>query len=326
MVNNPPAYEYKEESNYMIYEEPGDDTGDWMTALLRHPVFHRLPPANLQKILMGLELVEIEKGSSIIEQGGPGDYYYLLKSGQCLITRKPAPNMKEIKLGLLEKGETFGEDSLITGAPRSVTVTAMTDVSLLRLNKEQFVSLIKEPTLKYIDYEELDNAVKQGASLLDIRTPDEYEKRHIEGSVNVPYFSLRMQFKNLSRDKKAIVICDDGRASEAGAFLLLNNNFNAFILRDGMQSAPLEQENESAEFTIDDGIETLNNIQDYAPKENRLDGAEDPLSGSPQAPIDDQIRFLKSEIDVLRRINQQLNEKCMRLEIEKESINKHFQT
>jgi rhodanese-related sulfurtransferase len=235
--------------------------------------------------------------------------------------------MKEIKLGLLERGETFGEDSLITGTPRTVTVTAMTDVCLLRLNKEQFVSLIKEPTLKYIDFDDIENAVEQGAALLDIRTPDEFEKRHIEGSVNVPYFSLRMQFKNLSRDKMAIVICEDGRASEAGAFLLLKNNFNAFILKDGMQSVPLEHKSETAEFTIDDGIETVIESHDSLSAEILPEEKEEMLFGSQQnTDIDDQIRLLKSENEVLRRINQQLNEKCMRLEIEKESVNKHFQT
>jgi CRP-like cAMP-binding protein len=323
-LNHPPPIEYKEDSSFMIVEEPEDDAGDWMTALLKLPVFRSLPPANLQKILMGLELVEFGKGSVIIEQGAEGDYYFLIKSGQCLISRKPSVSAKEIKLGFLEKGDTFGEDSLMTGAPRTVTITALTDVSLLRLDKQQFVTLIKQPSLKFIDYENLENVVQQGASLLDIRSPDEYEKRHIQGSVNIPYFSLRMQLKMLSRDKAAIVICADGKVSEAGAFLLLKNRFNAFILRGGMESVPLELKRDSAKFTIDDGVETLAEFHDLELSENQSELSDGRSAIAALAHLEDQIRFLKSENEMLRRTNQQLNDKCMRLEIEKEDIERRF--
>lgn len=325
-VNNPPPIEYKEDSGFMIVDEPEDNAGDWMTALLKLPVFRSLPPANLQKILMGLELVEFSKGSVIIEQGASGDYFFLLKSGQCLISRKPTASAKEIKLGLLEKGETFGEDSLITGVPRSVTITALTNVSLLRLDKQRFVSLIKEPSLKFFNYEDLEKAAQQGALLLDIRAPDEYEKRHLEGSINIPFFSLRMQIKTLSRDKPIIVICADGKISEAGAFFLLKNKINAFVLKGGMEAVPSALERESAQFTIDDGIETLIEFQDSDLSENQSELSGGRSSSAANTQLKDQIRVLKSENDQLRRANQQLNDKCEKLQIEKEDIERQFKT
>ena len=45
----------------MFIEETQDDSDDWMTALLRSPIFQRLPPVNLQKILMSLEAVHLAK-------------------------------------------------------------------------------------------------------------------------------------------------------------------------------------------------------------------------------------------------------------------------
>lgn len=324
IFNKLPPIEYKEDTSFMIVDESEDNTDDWMTALLKLPVFQRLPPANLQKILMGLELVEYDKGSVIIEQGGAGDYYYLIKSGQCLVTRKPTRNAKDIKLGLLEKGETFGEDSLLTGAPRTVSITALTDVCLLRLGKQQFISLIREPSLKFIEFEDLGNAMEQGALLVDIRTQDDYEKRHLTGSINIPYFSLRMQFKSLNRDKMIIVICSDGKASEAGAFLLLKHKFNAVILRGGMASAPEELKHESAQFTIDDGIETLIEIQDSDLSDNRSEQSDEQSSNGVNAHLEEQIRFLKTENETLRRANQLLNDQCAKLEIEKEAVVKQY--
>ncbi len=218
----------------MIIENPKNNTDDWMATLLRLPIFQCLPPINLQKILLGFEEVTFKKDEVIIEQGSAGDYYYLIKNGQCLLTRKSSLNAKEIKIRQLATGDTFGEDSLLSDAPRDLTVTAMTDMSLLRLDKQQFVSLIKEPALTFVNYIEMQEAMKHGAILLDVRTPEEYENHHLDCSVNQPFFSLRMQLKTLNRDQPFIVVCADGKISEAAAFLLLKNAFKVTILKDGI--------------------------------------------------------------------------------------------
>lgn len=218
----------------MVIEETEDNSDDWMSTLLRLPIFQPLPPSNLQKILIGFEAVNFQKGEVIIAQGSVGDYYYLIKKGQCLCSRKSSPTAKEIKLRTMVPGETFGEDALLSGRPRDLTITALTDACLLRLDKQHFVSLIKEPSLTFIDYTEAQEAMKQGAILLDVRTPDQYEVQHLDGSVNEPFFSLRMQLKTLDHDKHFIIVCSDGTISEAAAFLLLKNNIKATILKGGM--------------------------------------------------------------------------------------------
>jgi CRP-like cAMP-binding protein len=323
-VINLPPFEYKEETSFMSVDEPDDSGDDWMTALLKLPVFQRLPPANLQKILMGLELVEYEKGATVIEQGAVGDYYYLIKSGQCLISRKPSASAKEIKLGMMDKGDTFGEDSLLTGGLRTVTVTALTGLSLLRLSKQQFISLIKEPSLKFIEYKDLETVSKQGGILMDIRAPDDYEKRHLEGAVNFPFFSLRMQLKTLSRDRTIVVICADGKVSEAGAFLLLKNKFNALILKGGMAAVPPGLAREAAQFAIDDGIETMVDLQESEHPEDRLEAAGNLSAGDQNNPWEERIKFLKSENEALRRTGQSLNEKYEKLKTEKSDLEKEY--
>jgi rhodanese-related sulfurtransferase len=297
----------KEDNSYMVIEETDGDPDDWMTALLRSPIFQRLPPANLQKILMSLESVYFKKGDVLLEQGGTGDYYYLIKSGQCLLTRKPSPNAKEIKLAQLANGDTFGEDSLLSGAPRNVTITALTDIVLLRLDKKQFVSLIKEPSLKFIGYAEMQEAVKTGTVMLDVRSQDEYEIHHIEGSINAPFFSLRMQLKTLSHDKPVIVICRDGKVSEAAAFLLLRNRIGALILKGGMDSLATKLEMVAEASTPSEKL--------------KQDSEQKQVSGNLGA-LEAQIVGLNLDNEALRSENQQLNEKCMRLEFDKENAEK----
>ncbi len=222
-----------ENGKHMIEDEI-EENDDWMTTLLKSPIFRALPPANLQRILMELEAISVVAGENIIEQGAEGDYYYLIKSGRCLITRKPSPTSKEIKLAELKNQDTFGEDALLSGAPRNVTVKAVTDVSLLRLNKENFINLIKQPSLKFINLDEARQQMEKGAVLLDVRSVDEFKKAHLDNSINVPFFSLRMYLKTFNKSQTVIVVCDDGNTSEAAAFLLLRNKIEAFILQGGM--------------------------------------------------------------------------------------------
>ncbi len=287
----------------MMIEKIKGNSDDWMTALLRSPIFQRLPPINLQKILMKLEDVHFEKGEVILDQGSEGDYYYLIKNGQCLLSRRPSPKAKEIKLAQLATGDTFGEDALITGATRDLTVTALRDTSLLRLNKELFLSLIKEPSIKFVDYTQMQEAMKQGAILLDVRTPDEYAGGHIEGSINEPFFLLRMQLKTLDRKKPFIVVCGNGKVSEAAAFLLLNNKIEVTVLKGGMADITPEPENgTSLSGAGDSGLASEN-----SDRESQLGQSTD-HSGN------DYMRVFKPVF--FRRFENLVNDCCMRIDFE----------
>lgn len=237
---SPTTHLYQEDPIDMSDTEPDANPEDWMTTLLNSPVFKNLPPANLQKLLMSLEEVRALKGAVILKQGDAGEFYYFIKQGHCILSRKPSPNARDIKLAQLRAGDTFGEDALLSDQPTSVTVTALTDLFLLRLNKEKFITLIKTPTLKYVLASALVKEMAAGACIVDVRAPDDFIAWHLQGSINAPAFTLLMQLKTFDRKKPVIVVCDDGKASAAAAFLLLRNKFNVKILQDGLRGLPTE--------------------------------------------------------------------------------------
>jgi rhodanese-related sulfurtransferase len=305
----------------MLIEETQDDSDDWMSALLRSPIFQRLPPTNLQKILISLEAVQFTKGEAIVDQGTMGDYYYLIKSGYCELTRKPSPNAKEIKLAQMSAGDTFGEDSLLSDAPRNGSIRALTDISLLRLNKPQFVSLIKEPSLTFVSYADMQEAVNKGSILLDVRTPDEYENNHIDGSVNEPFFSLRMQLKTLPRDKSIIVVCSDGKTSEAAVFLLLKNKIDAVILKGGMEGINPAKAPSAVADNIIAPPETIDQERRVLKERRAVKQSNNIASVSNSAP-DENTGSLQLEIENLKTTNKQLSDKCMKLEFDKQHAEK----
>jgi len=261
---------------------------DWMESLLRAPIFQNLAPVYLQQILINLQDVRYKPGDVIIKQGEAGKYFYLIRSGRCALTRKASEHAKSIRLLELAENETFGEDALLSGEPRSVTITALSDMLLSRIDKEHFIKLIKEPALKYIDYAELVAKQKSGAVVIDVREAREYEKGSIEGSRNIPFFSLRLHAKDLEQQKKTtIVVCNDGALSEAGAFVLLKNSVDVFILKAGIQ-----------------GIDSSADAQEVGVTAKE-ESAEDSLKKE-NISLRSEVAKLKNELEMLAKQNRML--------------------
>jgi hypothetical protein len=64
--------------------------------------FASLPPANIQALLGKFVRIPAKRGDTIIRQGDPGDYYYLIESGRCKVSRMVAGasvQLAEIKEG-----------------------------------------------------------------------------------------------------------------------------------------------------------------------------------------------------------------------------------
>ena len=66
---------------YQVADVLEADSGDWMGLLLQSPLLQQLPAANIQRVMMNVDQVEVHAGERVIRQGDPGDYYYMLVKG-----------------------------------------------------------------------------------------------------------------------------------------------------------------------------------------------------------------------------------------------------
>jgi CRP-like cAMP-binding protein len=210
---------------------------DWMTTLLQTKAFHRIPPANIQAIFMRMQRVACRSGEVIIRQGADGDYFYAVVSGKCAVTRETPLNREGIRLAELSVGDTFGEEALISESKRNATVTMLTDGVLMRLSKEDFRELMNEPLQQWVTYPEARAIIERGGRWLDVRLPSEYQNLAIEGALNIPLYFIRLKLATLDRDTPYVLYCDTSRRSAAGAFILLERGFDAYVLRGGLSSA-----------------------------------------------------------------------------------------
>jgi rhodanese-related sulfurtransferase len=219
-------------------ERPASGT-DWgvMSGLfginnLRFGAFSQLPPAHIDELLRRFEHIEAKAGEVVIREGAEGDYYYLVESGRCQVERM----IGGVSMTLAEpkSGDTFGEEALVSEATRNATVTMKSDGSLLRLSKQDFNALLREPLLHAINMEQAKQKVLDGAQWIDVRYPSEYQYDRLPGARNIPLSEIRNAFGALDMDEEYIVYCQSGRRSSAAAFLLAQRGYHVFLLEGGL--------------------------------------------------------------------------------------------
>ena len=214
----------------IVMTEPVSDDEDrsWIRKMRHIMAFKSMPPANIKQLLGRMESVPVYTGDTIVSQGEAGDYYYVLTEGEAKVTRT-------IELATLEPGRSFGEEALLSGSKRNASVTMLTDGVVMRLSKNDFNELLKEPLLARISPDEARLRVAKGAHWLDVRHAKEYHHSHLPNAINIPLHELRLRMDELDKSIPYICYCGTGRRSSAAAFLLVQKGFQASVLNGGVQ-------------------------------------------------------------------------------------------
>lgn len=195
-------------------------------------VFGSLPPAHIDALLQRFDRIEACLGQQIIREGDAGDYYYVIESGRCSVTRQIAGS--RVQVAELKAGDAFGEEALVANTIRNASVTMKTDGTLLRLEKRNFIELMQSPLLHQISLPEAEGKVANGAIWIDVRFPSEFQHDKLPGAINIPVNEIRNLFNALNRNNEYIVYCQSGRRSSAAAFLLSQNGYKAYVLEGGL--------------------------------------------------------------------------------------------
>jgi CRP-like cAMP-binding protein len=85
--------------------------------------------------------MEMEPGTVLMRQGDPASAMYILLEGAVSVTIDTPMGMQEVAVSAA--GDVVGEMSLMTGAPRTATVTALTRLRILEVDKQAIENLLK---------------------------------------------------------------------------------------------------------------------------------------------------------------------------------------
>jgi|RhiMethySRZTD1v2_1073278.scaffolds.fasta_scaffold186350_3 voltage-gated potassium channel len=113
-------------------------------ALLRGGwLFSECTNDELERVAALAHPVHFPQGQVIVREGEPGDEFYVVVDGTTRVTLEDAP------IADIGPGSFFGEMALLDGGERVATVTAITDVELLMLHRDEFneMLLLAMPTI-----------------------------------------------------------------------------------------------------------------------------------------------------------------------------------
>jgi CRP-like cAMP-binding protein len=203
--------------------------------------FHPLTLVAPEKMIVlanKFQEVRYPANQDIIKQGEEGENYFIIKSGSVDVLKLMFEDEPE-HVAILEPGQGFGEEALITGQKRNATVRAREETIVLVLNKHDFESIMKESFLQEVSPEEVIYS-KNGETLLDVRFDIEFEESHIPGAMLIPLDEIRNRYAELDYNKNYFVYCRSGRRSASATFLLRNQGFNAVNIKGGITVWPGE--------------------------------------------------------------------------------------
>jgi CRP-like cAMP-binding protein len=112
------------------------------TALRGVSLFRYLPDESMRSLIEHSTLVGAPPGSILVQEGESGDAFYVVVYGNLRVSHQT--DGKHINLALLRPGDYFGEWSLLTGSPRTATVSALSQAELVCIERNAFLEMLRE--------------------------------------------------------------------------------------------------------------------------------------------------------------------------------------
>ena len=102
------------------------------------PLFAHCGPREIGAIAASADLIEVPAGMALVTQGRHTNELVVIASGAAAVDRDGKP------MASLGSGDFFGEIALVTGSPRTATVTSTEPSTLLVLGDREFWRLVDE--------------------------------------------------------------------------------------------------------------------------------------------------------------------------------------
>lgn len=209
---------------------------DWMVRLLQSDLISMLPAANIQEVLASVDVLELSPGEVVINQGDDPDHFYIIEAGKFCVFRDIQSTGRQVELATLSTGDFFGEEALITGDKRGTSVKATTKAKLLKVHGEQFKKSIVEPTIARESLDEVHERLNNGATLIDVRTSEQYKLGHVPNSINLVLQLLRINSNQLDKQSGYVVGAENQNAAAVATFLLRVRGFDVTCLNHPIAS------------------------------------------------------------------------------------------
>jgi CRP-like cAMP-binding protein len=118
-----------------------DDRAEARAILRGEAIFDCMNDAQLETVLRNAQLQRYGRGERLIREGEPGDSMFDMLRGDAAVS--VARNGASVRVGVMRQGDCFGEFALLTGEPRSATISAENDCEVLEISKPVMAELLR---------------------------------------------------------------------------------------------------------------------------------------------------------------------------------------
>ena len=139
----------------------GSTRKDVLESLRAIPLFSRVSEEDLEELATHLIARRFPKNATVVEEGLPGDYMYVIKEGRAQVTKASEDGREKI-MNFLEVGAFFGDMALVGNEMRSASVKTLEESLLLVLSRRDLHDLLRHSSdLALAVIEELANRLRE---------------------------------------------------------------------------------------------------------------------------------------------------------------------
>jgi len=111
--------------------------------LSRAGIFQGVDPVAVNNLIKDMETVRFPRGTTIFEEGEPGDRLYIITAGKVKLARH-ASDGRENLLTVMGPSDMFGELSIFDPGPRTSSAVCVTEVQAATMNSEMLKQWVSD--------------------------------------------------------------------------------------------------------------------------------------------------------------------------------------
>jgi len=131
----------RETFNHIVLEGVQRKRNQCTAVLRKVPLFELMSEGEILNIIDAMKQVTYPAGTVIIQQGDPGEHFFIVYTGMVEAIRTD-PADQSTQSFVHEAGDYFGELALLRNAMRAATVVATTEVCLMSMDRATFKRLM----------------------------------------------------------------------------------------------------------------------------------------------------------------------------------------
>ena len=108
------------------------------TDLTNIPIFSELSKREIKSLSRLMTEIEVKEGTELTKQGEPGREFMIISDGTAVV------DIDGSTVAHLGPGDFLGELAVLSGTPRSATVTATSPMVVEVLNRREFMALLDQ--------------------------------------------------------------------------------------------------------------------------------------------------------------------------------------